>query len=338
MTSAELDGVGISRIGLGSWVMGGEGWLASLGAQFDRDSRATLRAALDAGINWIDTAPYYGLGHAEEVIGEFLTTLPASDRPMVFTKCGVIWRTADEQPLEILTPASIRRECEDSLRRLRVERLDLLQVHWPATDGTPVEESWSTLAQLVTEGKVRWIGVSNFDVDLLRRCEAIRHVDTLQPPFSLLRRDAANELIPWCDEHGTAVLVYSPLESGVLADAYNHARVAQLAPDDVRLERFEVFREPALSRSLAFVSRLRSIAEGLGCTVPALAAAWVLNWPGVTAAILGARTPLQLAAWSGCDSIRLDRGTSLLIADALRETGAGSGPLAAPLSAESRAE
>jgi aryl-alcohol dehydrogenase-like predicted oxidoreductase len=311
--------------------MGGAGWLASLGAQQDRDSRATIAAAIEAGVNWIDTAPYYGLGHAEEVIGDCLAALPVQDRPMVFTKCGIVWESAHEPPAEVLSPDSIRKECETSLRRLRVERLDLLQVHWPATDGTAIEDSWAALADLVDEGKVRWIGVSNFDNSLLDRCERIRHVDTLQPPFSLLRRDAAAELIPWCHRHATAVLVYSPLESGLLADAYTPKRVADLAPTDVRLERTSVFCEPAFTRNLSFVERLRALAAELGFTVPELASAWVLSWPGVTAAILGARTPAQLAAWSRSGSLRLDVETLASIAEALEATGAGSGPLLPPL-------
>ena len=183
MTTERLDGVRISPIGLGSWAMGGAGWPASLGAQYDHDSLATMAAAMAAGINWIDTAPYYGLGHAEELIGRWIAALPADERPMVFTKCGVVWESATVQPREILSPSNIRRECEDSLRRLGVERLDLLQAHWPTTDDTPVQESWATLADLVQEGKTRWIGVSNFDVELLTLCEQIRHVDTLSRRF-----------------------------------------------------------------------------------------------------------------------------------------------------------
>jgi aryl-alcohol dehydrogenase-like predicted oxidoreductase len=253
--------------------------------------------------------------------------MPEADRPLVFTKCGIVWSSAHEPPTEVLTPESLRRECEDSLRRLRVERLDLLQIHWPATDGTPVEESWGTLADLVDEGKVRWIGVSNFDVGLLDRCERIRHVDTLQPPFSLLRRRTASELLPWCREHRTAVLAYSPLESGVLAGAYSAERVAALAPDDVRQERVEVFGPVALERNLGLVERLREIAAGLGCTLPELAAAWVLSWPGVTSAILGARTPAQLEQWCRAGSVRLDAPALDAVAEALTSTGAGIGPV-----------
>lgn len=322
-----LEGVPISPLGLGSWAMGGSGYPASLGAQRDEDSLATIRAAVAAGIDWIDTAPYYGLGRAEELIGRYLPAVPDGERPLVFTKCGIVWRSAHEQPTEVLTPENLRRECEASLRRLGVERLDLLQIHWPATDGTPIEDSWGTLAELVDEGKVRWIGVSNFDVELLDRCERIRHVDTLQPPLSLLRRTAAAELLPWCRRHGTAVLVYSPLESGMLAGSYDAERVASLADDDVRMERTDVFGPGAVERNLAFVERLRTIAAGHGWTVPELAAAWVLSWPGVTGAILGARTPAQLAQWSGAASLRLDEATLDAVADALTATGAGTGPL-----------
>jgi aryl-alcohol dehydrogenase-like predicted oxidoreductase len=327
VTPAPLGGATISPIGLGSWAMGGAGWLASLGSQEDRDSLATMEAATAAGINWIDTAPYYGLGHAEEVIGRYLSGVPEDERPMVFTKCGIIWESATVEPKEILSPSSIRREVEESLRRLGVDRLDLLQVHWPATDGTPVQESWTALAELVDEGKARWIGVSNFDVELLEACERIRHVDTLQPPFSLLRRGAGSELIPWCRDHGTAVLVYSPLESGLLAGSFTRERVAGLARGDVRLEREAVFCEPALSRNLEFVAALNNVAARLGLNLAELAAAWVIAWPGVTGAILGARTPRQLRQWTRAASVHLDQESLAEIADLLLAFDVGNGPV-----------
>ncbi len=336
MTAAPLDGEMISPIGLGSWAMGGTGWPASLGSQEDRASIATMEAAAAAGIGWIDTAPYYGLGHAEEIIGRYLAAVTAEERPMVFTKCGIIWESAAVQPKEILTPRSIRREVEESLRRLGIDRLDLLQVHWPATDGTPIEESWATLAELVDEGKTRWIGVSNFDVELLQACERIRHVDTLQPPFSLLRRNAGAELIPWCRDHGTAVLAYSPLESGLLAGSYTRERVARLAPGDVRLEREEVFCEPALSRNLEFVAALAHVAARLELTLAELTAAWVLAWPGITGAILGARTPRQLQQWMRAASVRLDDETLSEIAGLLVASDAGCGPISPDPSVELR--
>jgi aryl-alcohol dehydrogenase-like predicted oxidoreductase len=327
MRYTTFHGAPLSRIGLGTWVMGSAGWQASLGRQADDDSLRVIRAAVEAGINWIDTAPVYGLGHAEEIVGSALRSLPCSDRPMVFTKCGIVWDDRDSPTREVLSRANIRAECHASLRRLGVPELDLLQIHWPATDGTPVEESWTAMAELAAEGLTRWIGVSNFDAALLDRCERIRHVDTLQPPFSLLRRGAAADVIPWCTRHGTAVLAYSPLESGMLAGSYTKRRALELGPEDVRLERPEVFCEPDLSRNLALARCLDKIAGRSGRTVAELACGWVLSWPGVTAAILGARTERQLAGWSGHGSDTLPGGLISEISDALVATAAGNGPI-----------
>src|SRR5262249_18059884 len=201
-------GVEITTVGFGAWAIGGGGWAFGWGPQDDNASVATMRHALELGINWIDTAATYGLGHSEEVVGRLLRELPASERPLIFTKCGLVW---DEQnrmaePRRVLKPESIRRECEASLRRLGVERIDLYQFHWPDETGTPVEDSWGEMVRLVEQGKVRLAGVSNFDVSLLERCEAIRHVDSLQLPFSLIRRDAAAREIPSCAQHGTGVI------------------------------------------------------------------------------------------------------------------------------------
>jgi aryl-alcohol dehydrogenase-like predicted oxidoreductase len=328
MRYASLDGTRLSRIGLGSWAMGGAGWQASLGAQADTDSAAVITAAAEAGVNWIDTAPYYGLGHVEELIGSALRSMAGSDRPMVFTKCGIVWDDREAPPRELVTRANIRAECEGSLRRLGVPQLDLLQIHWPATDGTPVEESWGAMAELADQGLTRWIGVSNFGPGLLDRCERIRHVDTLQPSFSLLRRGAGADVIPWCADHGTAVLAYSPLETGMLAGGYSRSRAAGLDPGDVRLERASIFCEPDLSRNLALVDRLAGIAARGGLTLAELAAGWVLSWPGVTAAILGARTPAQLTGWSAHGSETLPGGLIAEITEALVATGAGAGPVA----------
>src|SRR5664280_3402035 len=200
-------GVMITSVGFGSWAIGGGGWSFGWGPQDDEASVATMRHALESGINWVDTAAVYGLGHSEEVVGRLLKQLPGSDRPLVFTKCGLIWddRNPMAQANRVLKPQSIRRECEASLRRLGVERIDLYQFHWPDETGTPVEDSWGEMARLIEQGKVRMAGVSNFDVTLLERCEAIMHVDSLQPPFSLIHRDAARE-ISWCAEHGTCLL------------------------------------------------------------------------------------------------------------------------------------
>jgi aryl-alcohol dehydrogenase-like predicted oxidoreductase len=327
MEYASLAGVQLSRIGLGTWAMGGNGYLASIGPQSDDDSRGVLVAAVEAGVNWVDTAPYYGLGHAEEVVGRVVRSLPAPDRPMVFTKCGVVWADPYQPSWEDLSPQSIRAGCEASLRRLGLDELDLLQIHWPeATRETPVEESWAAMAALVDAGLTRWIGVSNFDAQLLARCEAIRHVDALQPPFSMLRRSYADREIPWCQRHGTAVLAYSPLETGMLAGSFSRSRVGGLPADDVRLERTEVFTEPQLTRCLALVELLRPVAAGLQMSLAELAAAWVLSWAGVTAAILGARSAGQLAGWIGAGSAPLPGDVVEQVAAALESTGAGVGP------------
>jgi aryl-alcohol dehydrogenase-like predicted oxidoreductase len=198
----------LSTVGFGAWAAGGGGWAYGWGPQDDTASIASIRYALERGVNWIDTAAVYGLGHSEEVLRRALHDAAPRERPYVFTKCGMVW---DEQnpsaaPRQVLRPESIRAECEASLRRLGVERIDLYQIHWPDQSGTPVEESWATMVRLVDEGKVRAIGVSNFGVDLLERCEAIRHVDSLQPPLSLIRRQALEAEIPWCAAHGTGVI------------------------------------------------------------------------------------------------------------------------------------
>jgi aryl-alcohol dehydrogenase-like predicted oxidoreductase len=327
MRYTALDGRPLSRIGLGTWAMGGGGYLASIGEQPDADSREVIAAAVEAGINWLDTAPYYGLGHAEELAGRALRSLPEPDRPMVFTKCGVVWDDPDEPSWEVLSPGSIRRQCAESLRRLGVAEIDLLQIHWPEIGGTPVEESWGAMAELAAAGLTRWIGVSNFDVGLLDRCEVIRHVDTLQPPFSMLRRSAAEQLIPWCVAHGTTVLAYSPLETGMLAGSVTRERVATFGPRDVRLERREVFTEPQLSRCLELVGALREVAGPLRRSLAELASGWVLSWPGVSAAILGARTRQQLASWAGQGAEELPAGIMARIAVLLEQTGAGVGPV-----------
>jgi aryl-alcohol dehydrogenase-like predicted oxidoreductase len=216
----------LTQVGFGAWAVGGGGWSFGWGEQDDQDSIAAIRRALELGVSWVDTAAVYGLGHSEEVVGRALAGLPATERPHVFTKCGLVWDSA--RPMEParrrLAPASIRRECDASLRRLGVEAIDLYQFHWPDESGVPVEESWGAMLQLRAEGKVRWCGVSNFDVSLLERCERLGHVDSLQPPFSLINRQTAAELFPWCAAHGTGVIVYSPMQSGLLTDSFTAAR------------------------------------------------------------------------------------------------------------------
>src|SRR6266850_3658518 len=320
-------GLDITIVGFGAWAIGGGGWAFGWGPQDDTDSLAAMRHALELGINWIDTAAVYGLGHSEEVVGRLLRDVPARDRPLVFTKCGLVWDESDRtaEPRRVLRPDSIRKECETSLRRLGVERIDLYQFHWPDETGTPVEDSWQTMVRLVQEGKVRAVGVSNFAVPLLERCEAIRHVDSLQPPFSLIRRDAAEREIPWCAEHETGVIVYSPMQSGLLTDTFTAARVTALAPDDWR-RRSAQFQQPALGKNLALRDALKPIARRHGTTVSAVAVAWTLAWLGVTGAIVGARTAAQVDGWIGGATLELTAADLDEIAAAIARTGAGTGP------------
>jgi aryl-alcohol dehydrogenase-like predicted oxidoreductase len=315
-------------VGFGAWAAGGGGWSFGWGPQDDEASLAAMRRAIERGINWIDTAPVYGLGHSEELVGRLLRDVPASERPLVFTKCGLIWDERDrmKQSQRVLQPDSIRRECEASLRRLGTERIDLYQFHWPDQTGTPVEDSWVAMARLVEEGKVRAIGVSNFGVDLLERCEAIRHVDSLQPPFSLIRREAAEAQIPWCVKHRTGVICYSPMQSGLLTEGFDAARVSRLAADDWR-RRAPEFQSPRLERNLGLRDALRGVAERLGVTVSALAVAWTLVWTGVTGAIVGARSAEQVDGWIAAASLRLGPADLDDIAAAVTKSGAGAGPL-----------
>ena len=328
MRALGSSGLNITRVGFGSWALGGGDWSFSWGPQDDAVSIATMKHAIELGINWIDTAAVYGLGHSEEVVGRLLRELPASNRPYVFTKCGLIWDDNNRmaQARRNLKPDSIRRECEASLRRLGVERIDLYQFHWPDETGTPVEESWGTMARLIEEGKVRAVGVSNFNIDLLNRCKAVRHVDSLQPPFSLINRTAAASEIPWCASHHTGVICYSPMQSGLLTDSFSAARVERFSADDWR-RRSEDFQEPNLSRNLALRDSLRSIALRYGATASAVAIAWTLAWPGVTGAIVGARTPEQVDGWFKAATLDLAPEDLAEIAAAIKRTGAGKGPI-----------
>ena len=317
----------ITTVGFGAWAIGGGEWAFGWGPQDDTQSIATIRHALARGVNWIDTAAVYGLGHSEEVVRRALEGVPQGERPYVFTKCGMVWNQADRMapPRQDLRPASIRRECEASLRRLGVERIDLYQFHWPDDTGTPAEDSWAEMVRLVEEGKVRAAGVSNFDLGLLERCERIRHVDSLQPPFSLIRRQAAAGEIRWCAEHGTGVIVYSPLQSGILTERFAAARVAALPDTDWR-RRSPEFKPPKLSRNIALRDALRPIAERHHTTVSAVAIAWTLTWPGVTGAIVGARSPEQVDGWLDAGSLELDPADLDDIAKAVAQSGAGAGP------------
>jgi aryl-alcohol dehydrogenase-like predicted oxidoreductase len=290
----------ITPIGFGAWAIGGGGWEFAWGAQDDSDSIAAIHEALDAGINWIDTAAVYGLGHSEEVVARALEGI--HDRPYVFTKCSMVW---DErgQIGHSLKADSIRRECEVSLRRLRVETIDLYQVHWPNPD-EDIEEGWATLAALKEEGKVRHIGVSNFDVAQMKRAQAIAPITSLQPRYSLLHREIEDEILPFVAWENTGVIAYSPMASGLLTGALTPERIAALPADDWRKGHAD-FREPRLSRNLKLVKLLRAIAKQHGCSPGEVAIAWVLRHPVVTGAIVGARRPHQVRGITGAAEIRL---------------------------------
>jgi len=320
-------GLQITTVGFGAWAIGGGGWAFGWGPQDDADSLAAMHRAVERGINWIDTAAVYGLGHSEELVGRLLRELPAKSRPLVFTKCGLIWDSA--KPMEVarrvLRPESIRTECEASLRRLGVERIDLYQFHWPDGTGTPIEDSWAEMLRLIEQGKVRFGGVSNFNVDLLERCEGLGHVHSLQPPFSMISRYTAGRELPWCREHGTGVICYSPMQAGLLTDNLTAERMAKLAEDDWR-RHAEEFQPARITRNLELRDALRPIASRHHTTVAAVAVAWTLAWPGLTAAIVGARSAAQVDGWLPGATLQLTPADLDEIAAAITSTGAGGGP------------
>ncbi|PQZ64815.1 aldo/keto reductase [Achromobacter sp. MYb9] len=321
----------ITRIGLGAWAIGGNGWAVGWGPQDDADSIAAIRLAVDRGINWIDTAAVYGLGHSEEIVRRALAQMAPGDRPYVFTKCGLTWSANNPMatPRRTGAPASIRREIEDSLRRLGVERIDLYQMHWPAGDGTPTDTYWQELLDLKQAGKVRAIGLSNHNLAQLQDAQALGHVDSLQPPFSAIQRAAGADLIPWCAAHDIGVIVYSPMQSGLLTGGFSAERARALPADDWRSRHAE-FMAPNLARNLALADALKPIAERHGTTVAAVAAAWTLAWPGVTGAIVGARSAAQVNGLLGAAALELDSDDLDEVAVAIELTGAGAGPLRPP--------
>jgi len=270
--------------------MGGPDWAYGVGPQDERESVAAIHRAVGQGINWIDTAAVYGLGHSEEVVSRALAGLPPSGRPLIFTKCGLVWK--EKRIRRRLGAKSIRREAEASLRRLGVETIDLYQIHWP--NASTIVEAWRTLVELRTEGKVRHIGVSNFDVSQLERLRAIAPVESLQPPYSFARRGIENEILPYCEEQGIGVIVYSPLESGLLSGKMTRERIEALPDSDWRKRKGEEFREPKLSRNLALADRVRAAAARMSVSPAALAVAWTLKHHAVTGAVVGARSATQI--------------------------------------------
>jgi aryl-alcohol dehydrogenase-like predicted oxidoreductase len=296
----------LSRIGLGAWAFGGVGW----GPQDDRDSVATIRHALAAGVDWIDTAAVYGNGHAERIVGEAIAAMPASERPLVFTKAGVLVDPDSGKTYRDLSPASLRAECEGSLARLGIERIDLYQLHWPVEETEVVEAAWATLGELREEGKIRWAGVSNFGPELLERCARIRPLDAAQLPLSLLEDRIVDAELPWLAERGVATIVYSPLESGLLSGTFSLERLAALPEDDWRRRRPR-FQSPEVERALALVEGLRPLAAELGTSVAELAIAWAVHFDGVAGAIVGGRTPAQVDGWIGAAQLQL--GSDVLV-------------------------
>lgn len=290
----------ITALGIGAWAMGGAGWSFGWGQQDDRDSISAIRAALDAGINWIDTAAIYGLGHSEEVVAKALEGV--SEKPYIFTKCERRWEQ-DGKIVPSLKADSIRKECEDSLRRLKVDRIDLYQVHWPQPE-EDIEEGWTEMARLREDGKVRWIGVCNFNVAQMKRAMNIAPITSLQPPYSLLARDTEREILPFAKQNGIGVIVYSPMRSGLLTGKMTKERALNLPKDDWR-SRDKDFQEPKLSRNLELVAILGKIGERHGRTPGEVAIAWTLNNPAVTGAIVGLRRADQVHGTIGAMDFRL---------------------------------
>jgi len=290
----------ITPIGVGAWAMGGSGWAFSWGPQDDADSIAAIRAMLDRGVNWIDTAAVYGLGHAEEVVGRAVEGV--SPRPYIFTKCGRNWN-AQREIVKCLKRDAVRQECENSLRRLRVDAIDLYQVHWPEPD-EDVEEGWATLVELQREGKVRYIGVSNFSVAQTQRAEAIAPVTSTQPPYSLASPEAEADVLPYALSRGIGVIVYSPMKNGLLTGHMTRERIAALPEEDFR-RRNPHFQEPLLSRNLAYADLLGRIGERHGRSAGEVAIAWTLRHPAVTGAIVGVRNARQVEGVIGALDFRL---------------------------------
>jgi len=305
----------ITPIGIGAWAIGGSGWQGSMGPHDESGSIPAIHAALDHGLNWIDTAALYGLGHSEEVVARALEG--RSPRPYVFTKCERVWDSNGKIGAS-LKADSIRRECEGSLRRLQTDVIDLYQIHWPEPD-EDIEEGWSTLMRLKEEGKVRYIGVSNFSVAQMQRAQAIASVTSLQPPYSIVTREVEDEVLAYALANHIGVIVYSPMSAGLLTGAMTRERVANFTREDWR-RNLPNFQEPLLSRNLELVELLRGIGARHGRRPGEVAIAWTLNHPAVTGAIVGVRNPAQVAGIVGAMEFRLTPDEVKEIESALQET------------------
>jgi aryl-alcohol dehydrogenase-like predicted oxidoreductase len=291
----------LTSIGVGAWAIGGGGWKFAMGPQDDGESIAAIHAALDGGVNWIDTAAVYGLGHSEEIVARALAEY-SGKRPYVFTKCERVWDEKGEIR-GVLKAESVRQECEASLRRLKVESIDLYQLHWPEP-AEDIEEAWETMARLKEQGKVRWIGVSNFNPSQMDRCRKIAPVTSLQPPYSAISPEAEGEILPYCQQHGIGVIVYSPMKSGLLTGKISQERVAAFPQDDIR-RKVPAFQEPQLSRNLELAALMKTIGERHGRSPGEVAIAWTLRRPEVTAAIVGMRSAEQVKGVIGALDFRL---------------------------------
>ncbi len=295
-------GMEITPVGFGAWAIGGSGWRAAWGPQDDDEAIGAIRRAVELGINWVDTAAAYGLGHSEELVAQALKGVPENDRPYVFTKCSLVWDENGEIH-NALKKDSVKRECEESLRRLGADVIDVYQIHWPIPD-EDIEEGWSALAELKAEGKVRHIGVSNFGVAQMERANAIAPVETLQPPYNLIDRAVEDEILPYCAENGIGVIVYSPMKSGLFTGKMTPERIQNLPSDDWRRNAPQ-FNEPNLSKNLRLVEVLREVGERHGKSPGEVAIAWTLRHPAVTAAIVGGRRPDQVDGTVGAAEFRL---------------------------------
>lgn len=307
----------ITPIGIGAWAIGGGGWNGSMGPQNESDSIPAIHAALDHGLNWIDTAALYGLGHSEQIVASALQG--RTPRPYVFTKCERVW-DAQRNIGASLKADSIRRECEASLRRLRTDVIDLYQIHWPEPD-EEIEEGWAELLRLKQEGKVRYIGVSNFSVPQMQRAQRIAPITSLQPPYSIVTRTIEKEILPFAARNNIGVIVYSPMSAGLLTGAMTHERVANFATEDWR-RNLPNFQEPLLSRNLKLVERLRTIGKRHQRSPGEVAVAWTLNHPAVTAAIVGFRNVRQVTGIVGAAEFRLPASEMTEIENALNERAA----------------